>query len=96
MRKLKLIFFVILFWLQHSLWLGKNGVYDYLRVKNEVRALRILNMTITVRNAHLFAIINDLQERNEAIEERARNELSMIRPGESFYRIVNEKPFQNQ
>lgn len=93
MWKLALILLAVLCWLQYSLWFGKNGVHDYLRVKNEVAALETLNMTFKVRNERLFAEIDDLNEGREAIEERARTELGMIRPGESFYRIVNENSF---
>ena len=88
MRKLALILLAVLFWLQYSLWLGKNGVHDYMRVKNEVAALKTLNMTFKARNERLFAEIDDLNEGREAIEERARAELGMIKPGEFFYRII--------
>ncbi|MGP1924569.1 MAG: cell division protein FtsB [Arsenophonus sp. NEOnobi-MAG3] len=89
MRKLVLILFALFCWLQYSLWFGKNGVHDYLRIKSEVAALETLNMTFKVRNKRLFAEIDDLNQGGEAIEERARAELGMIKPGESFYRIVN-------
>lgn len=95
MRKLTLILLAVFCWLQYSLWFGKNGVHDYLRIKNEVAALETLNMTFKVRNERLFAEINDLNDGHEAIEELARTELSMIRPRESFYRIVNKNTFPN-
>lgn len=95
MRKLALILLAVLCWLQYSLWFGKNGVYGYLRIKNEVAALETLNMTFKVRNERLFAEIDDLNEGREAIEELSRNELGMIRFGEFFYRIVNENSFPN-
>ncbi len=93
MRKLVLILFIVFCWLQYSLWFGKNGIHDYLRIKNEVSALETLNMTFKVRNERLFSEIDDLNEGHEAIEERARAELGMIRPEESFYRIVNDNVF---
>lgn len=43
-----------------------------------------------MRNEQLFAEINDLNDGQDAIEERARTELGMIKPGESFYRMVKE------
>ncbi len=93
MRKLVLILLIVFCWLQYSLWFGKNGIHDYLRIKSEVSALETLNMTFKVRNEHLFSEIDDLNEGCEAIEERARAELGMIRPGESFYRIVSDNIF---
>ncbi|MGP1959415.1 MAG: cell division protein FtsB [Arsenophonus sp. NC-TX2-MAG3] len=93
MRKLVLILLIVFCWLQYSLWFGKNGIHDYLRIKKEVSALETLNMAFKVRNERLFSEIEDLNEGDEAIEERARAELGMIRPEESFYRIVNDNIF---
>ncbi|MGP1956787.1 MAG: cell division protein FtsB [Arsenophonus sp. NC-PE1-MAG3] len=95
MRKLVLILLTVFFWLQYSLWFGKNGIHDYFRIKSEVSALERLNMTFKVRNERLFSEIDDLNDGLEAIEERARAELGMIRPGESFYRIVNDNVFSH-
>ncbi|MGP1871296.1 MAG: cell division protein FtsB [Arsenophonus sp.] len=95
MRKLTIILLTVFFWLQYSFWFGKNGVNDYLNIKNEVKILKILNMKYKSRNEDLFSEINDLNGKSEAIEELARTELGMIIPGESFYRIVNEHFFLN-
>ena len=46
-------------------------------------------------NDQLFAEIDDLNGGQEAIEERARNELGMIKPGESFYRLVPDQARRN-
>lgn len=55
----------------------------------------MLNLTFKTRNKRLFDEINDLNEGSEAIEERARAELGMIKDGESFYRIINENSLKN-
>ncbi|WMY95081.1 MAG: cell division protein FtsB [Arsenophonus sp.] len=90
MRIFIIILIIVFFWLQYSLWLGKNGVYDYIRVKNEIVSLKSFNMMLKSRNKYLFSEVNDLNiEGAEVIEERARYELIMIKPGESFYRIIN-------
>ncbi|PHM61746.1 cell division protein FtsB [Xenorhabdus ishibashii] len=88
MGKLTLLLLVLLGWLQYSLWFGKNGIHDYVRVKAEVDKQGIDNFKLKARNDQLFAEIKDLKGGQEAIEERARNELGMIKPGESFYRMV--------
>lgn len=78
----------------------KNGIHDYVRVKDDVAAQEIINSRLKVRNEQLFAEINDLNDGQDAIEERARTELGMIKPGESFYRMVkesnNQKASNNQ
>ncbi|MEH0831865.1 cell division protein FtsB [Pectobacterium cacticida] len=95
MGKLTLLLLILLGWLQYSLWLGKNGIHDYLRVRDDVVAQQGNNAKLKARNEQLFAEIDDLNGGQEAIEERARNELGMIKPGESFYRLVPESSHRN-
>ncbi|ERT13919.1 cell division protein FtsB [Photorhabdus temperata] len=95
MGKLTLLLVVLLGWLQYSLWLGKNGIHDYVRVKNDVAMEKSKNSKLKVRNDQLSAEIDDLTGGQEAIEERSRNELGMIKPGETFYRLVTDKYKEN-
>ncbi|MDF7679184.1 cell division protein FtsB [Enterobacteriaceae bacterium ESL0689] len=88
MGKLTFLLLALLIWLQYSLWFGKNGLHDYRRVYDDVAAQQATNNKLKARNEQLFAEIDDLNGGQEAIEERARNELSMIRPGETFYRLI--------
>ena len=55
---------------------------------DDVAAQQATNAKLKARNDQLFAEIDDLNGGQEALEERARNELSMTRPGETFYRLV--------
>ncbi|WP_272660114.1 cell division protein FtsB, partial [Providencia sp. PROV112] len=71
MGKLTLLLIAILAWLQYSLWLGKNGIHDYVQVKDDVAAQEIVNSRLKMRNEQLFAEINDLNDGQDAIEERA-------------------------
>ncbi len=84
MGKLTLLLLALLVWLQYSLWFGKNGLHDYSRVSDDVAAQQATNAKLKARNDQLFAEIDDLNGGQEAIEERARNELSMTKPGETF------------
>lgn len=95
MGKLTLLLIAILAWTQYSLWLGKNGIHDYVQVKDDVAAQEIVNERLKMRNEQLFAEINDLNDGQDAVEERARAELGMIQPGESFYRMVKDNNNQN-
>ncbi|CAI2158855.1 MULTISPECIES: cell division protein FtsB [Serratia] len=95
MGKLTLLLLALLGWLQYSLWLGKNGIHDYVRVNDDVVAQQSNNAKLKARNDQLFAEIDDLNGGQEAIEERARNELGMIKPGETFYRLVPEPSGRN-
>jgi cell division protein FtsB len=82
---LLMLFFILL---QYRLWFGKNSVPDYLMLKQEVARQDQDNELLKQRNKLLYAEIDDLKLGVEAIEERARNELGMIKQGETFYRII--------
>ncbi|MGF1687702.1 cell division protein FtsB [Photobacterium japonica] len=90
MRMLTLLLLAVLSWLQYDFWLGKNGMIDYLAVKDNVAVQQHANAQLVQRNQQMYFEINDLNRGQEAIEERARNELGMIRPDETFFRIVGE------
>ena len=74
---------------------GQNGIHDYVRVNEDVAVQQGNNAKLKARNDQLFAEIDDLNGGQEAIEERARNELGMIKPGETFYRLVPDQSRRN-
>lgn len=76
--------------LQYTLWFGKNGVSYYYAVEDEIDAQQQVNSKLQARNNEMFAEIDDLRQGIDAIEERARHELGLVRDGETFYRIVGE------
>ena len=82
------VLLVLLGLLQYRLWFGKNSIPDYLNREQEVQAQAEQNANLAQRNALLEADINDLKIGLEAIEESARNELGLIKRGETFYRIL--------
>ena len=78
--------------LQYPLWLGKGGwlrVWDYDRQLQEQREV---NQKLEQRNAGLDAEVRDLKSGLDAIEERARYELGMIREGEIFVQVPQKMP----
>ena len=90
MRLLNLLLLAILSWLQYDFWLGKNGMVDYLAVRDNVAVQQQANAELVQRNQQMYFEIHDLHRGQEAIEERARNELGMIGTGETFFRIVSD------
>lgn len=91
MRIFGLILLVIIGMLQYRLWFGKNSIADYRQRQLVVERQLAENHKLKQRNQLLYADIDDLKIGLEAVEERARNELGMIRKGETFYRIVPKK-----
>ncbi len=70
--------------LQYPLWLGKGGWLRVWEVDRQLQAQREINRQLEQRNAGLEAEVRDLKSGNEAIEERARFELGLTKPGEVF------------
>ena len=81
---------IILVLLQVRLWKGNGSLPDVWKLE-EIKATQLEeNTKLTERNESLAAEVRDLKEGMEAIEERARNEMGMIRSGETFYLIVDK------
>ena len=77
--------------LQHPLWLGKGSWLRVWEVDRQVRAQREANQKLALRNAALDAEVRDLKQGMDAIEERARSELGMIKRDEIFFQILDEQ-----
>ncbi|MFT5540906.1 MAG: cell division protein FtsB [Glaciecola sp.] len=90
-RWILVILIVLLGLLQVRLWFGKNSIADFNIMQSEVEGLQKQNANLKQRNALLKADISDLQLGLESIEERARNELGLIKEGETFYRILPQE-----
>lgn len=86
-----LVLILLLCGLQYRLWFGKNSIADYREMKIQVEELAQQNANLRQRNGLLEADINDLKLGLESMEERARNELGMIKEGETFYRILPQE-----
>ncbi|HAS6253361.1 TPA: cell division protein FtsB [Vibrio vulnificus] len=91
MRLFILVLTLLFGWLQYTLWFGKNGVSDYYTIESDIEAQQLVNNKLQARNSEMYAEIDDLKQGLDAIEERARHELGMLKEGETFYRIVGEE-----
>ena len=87
MRWLTLILFGVLLLLQYPLWLGKGGWLRVWDVDRQLQGQKENNRQLEIRNAGLDAEVRDLKQGYEAIEERARYELGMIKQDEVFVQI---------
>ena len=88
LRLVALLLLTLLVWLQYRLWLGDAGLPAAHGLQLRVEAQREDNRGLAQRNAVLAAEVDNLKSGEAAVEERARSELGMIRPGETFYRVV--------
>jgi len=92
MRIVILILVVLFVLLQFKLWFGEGGFREVTRLETRVEEQRQKNTDLLQRNAELQAEVEDLRERLDAVEERARNELGLIKPAEQFYQVVPPPP----
>ena len=77
--------------IQYPLWLGKGGWLRVSDVDHQVAGQRARNAQLEARNAAVAAEVRDLKQGLDAVEERARYELGMVRHDEVFFQIVEDK-----
>ena len=87
MRLLAIVFVVLLAALQYPMWLGKGGWLQVREIDRQVGVERGANAKLKARNDALDAEVRDLKTGFDAIEERARSELGMVRQDEVFFQL---------
>jgi cell division protein FtsB len=93
-RAVTFILVILLLLLQYPLWLGKGGWLKVWDLNRQVEAQQQANQQTQARNALLDAEVRDLKQGTEAIEERARSELGMIKRDEVFFQILEQPSAQ--
>lgn len=91
MRLLTLALAVLIALIQYPLWLGKGSWLRVWEVDQQIQAQREINSKLQARNTALDAEVNDLKQGFEAIEERARSELGMVRQDEIFFQVLDDQ-----
>jgi cell division protein FtsB len=92
MKMVLVILLCVLVLLQVRLWTGPGSIADIARLENAIVEQDAANAGLTERNSVLMEEVSDLRNGLDSIEERARNELGLIRRGETFYLIVEDDP----
>jgi len=92
MRILALTLGALVVLIQYPLWFGKGGWLRVGELEREVRLQQERNDRLTARNGALDAEVRDLKQGLDAVEERARFELGMVRQDEIFFQFVEPRP----
>jgi cell division protein FtsB len=92
MRILTLVFAALIVLLQYPLWLGKGGWLRVSEIDRQVKLQKEGNGKLGVRNDALDAEVRDLKQGYEAVEERARYELGMVKQDEIFFHVMEKTP----
>jgi len=88
MKWLWVLLVVFILGLQYRLWVGENSLAELWGVKVKLEEQQAINSELQSRNDALKAEVSDLKQGLDAIEERARSELGMIKEDETFYQLV--------
>jgi cell division protein FtsB len=87
LRWLAVIFVLLVVALQYPMWLGKGGWFQVRELGRDVASQHEANAQLKARNEALDAEVRDLKTGIEAVEERARSELGMVRQDEVFFQL---------
>lgn len=93
-RLIIIVLMLLLLALQYPLWLGSGSVVSVWHLKKEIESQKQENARLQERNNALQAEVRDLKHGLQAIEERARSELGMIKPDETFHQLMEDKKKQ--
>lgn len=90
MKAVMILLTVILVLLQYRLWFTHDGLPAVLYLHRQVEIQRQDNDVLEERNKMLAADVHDLKSGLDALEERARNDMGMIKPSETFLQIIED------
>lgn len=90
MKWLIALLLVALLFLQYRLWVGEGSFAEVVSLKREIAEQEQELRRLTARNRALEAEVDSLKHDLEAVEERARNDLGMIRENEVFYQVLED------
>jgi len=90
-RYLAIFLAVLLILLQYDLWFGEGSVMSAWELEESIKIQQRQNARLTERNNALDAEVKDLKSGLQAVEERARSELGMIKEDETFFQVIENK-----
>lgn len=84
------LFLLLIVALQYPLWFGKGGLIRLHQLQSQLNVQKGLNDAQKQRNIAMEAEVRDLGGASDALEERARADLGMVRQGETWYRYPSK------
>ncbi len=91
MRLLIVILLMMFLALQYRLWIGEGSFAEVSYLKQEIALQKQELQKMQQQNQELRAEIEDLKDGLDAVEERARNQLGMIKKGEVYFQIIESE-----
>ena len=94
MKIIAFVLLILLIWLQYKIWLQDGGLPEVIQLQEEIEEVKTEVEKLQERNASLDAEVKDLKKGLDAIEERARSEMGMIKEGEVYYQVIEPENTQ--
>ena len=91
MRDLNYIFWFFILLIQYPLWFDRGGWLNVFELQEDYEIQAEINQKLEKENGALLAEVNDLKSGTEAVEERARDNLGMIKEGEVFFEVIKTR-----
>ncbi|MDQ2075404.1 cell division protein FtsB [Marinimicrobium sp. ABcell2] len=88
MKWISVTLLLIFLALQYRLWVGDGSVADLVRLDRELQRQNAANERLQERNRVLAIEVDDLKDGLNSVEERAREDMGMIKEGETFYMLI--------
>ena len=82
---------LLLLLLQYRLWLAEGGLAEVVRLRERIESERERNKMLEARNQSLEQQVLELQSGNRVIEQRAREDLGLIKEGEIYYQFPSNQ-----
>jgi len=89
-RYLAIVLTVLFILLQYDLWIGEGSVTSAWKLDKSIELQQRQNARLSDRNKALDAEVKDLKSGLQAIEERGRSELGMVKEGETFFQVIEK------
>lgn len=83
-----IVFFLSLVLIQYKIWFNPQGLSETLELKKFIHKQETINAQEQQKNVNLKKSIDKFKQNNSDVEDRARNDLGMIKQGETFYQVI--------
>ncbi len=91
MRWVTVVLAVLVLLIQADLWFGRGSLPQVWKLQRDLAAQQQTNERARERNARVTAEVTDLREGLEMVEDKARNELGMIKPDEVLVQVSKRR-----
>lgn len=90
-RSLIIVLVLLLLALQYNLWVSHDGPLKTIELRKEIAKQKKQNRALIKKNKLLATQVNDLKDGKASVQDLARDELGMVKPGERYYKFIQKQ-----